>query len=121
VESHVYRPDIAIGFAFGLSTPDDSRSIEGLILPIRPCTPHSLIWNGSLVDRLVRLVVDGGRAKLPFPHGLFASTGPMHSELVADQVTREEVATWRLVNALGGTGHEFDSYLDRGGFVVVAD
>ena len=90
-------------------------------MPDQSCrsTLVDLLLNGSLVDRYLGFVVDGGRAALPCPTGEYDSSDPTHPVLIEERVTRDEVALWRLVNALERGGRDYDSYLQRVGFVAI--
>ncbi|MGO9299679.1 MAG: hypothetical protein ACLQQM_02775 [Acidimicrobiales bacterium] len=128
-DSHYYRatfrPDVSIGLAWGLAWGplDDQRDFDWVKgMPDKSCHPVlvDLLSNGCLVDRYVGLVVDGGRARLPFPTGKYDSTAdPSRPVLIEEQVTRDEVALWRIVDVLETGRQEFDSYLRRVGFVVL--
>src|SRR5487761_2111418 len=90
-----------------------------------------LVW--GLADRYVGVVVDGGRAILPFPEnwpkGLESDADQLAREPILEtqsrnptsvpgKVTRTQVGVWRTVNMLDGTGSEFDAYLVKSGFVI---
>jgi hypothetical protein len=88
-----------------MDDPKDQRVFDWLkVMPDASCYPTlvDLLLNGSLIDRYIGLVVDGGRNKaaLPDPNGRYDSTDPNKSVPIEGQVTRDEVALWRLLHEL---------------------
>jgi hypothetical protein len=121
-----YRSDVSLGLAFGLSPVDDQRDFEFLKhFADRRSHPTFLdiFWNGMLVHREMGLVVDGGRMTLPWPRQpVDASPSRDRSEVVAELVSKQAAALWRLVAEFEGhvgPGDSFDEYLAQAGFVVV--
>lgn len=121
VRSHTtratYRPDISIGLAWGLSDPEDQRKFAWNKFPdAEECYPTlvDLLWNGSLVDRHVGLVVDGGRVTIPFPKVDYDSSDPANP-VATEWFDGDQVKLFCLVHTIPGTGYDFDDYVARTG------
>lgn len=78
-----------------------------------------VMLRGVVVHREMYLVVDGGRAYLPIPRAMLSSLTLGDAEIIAEQVTQWQDAFMRLINELTQL-HEYESYRDRAGFVVIA-
>jgi hypothetical protein len=78
-----------------------------------------VLLNGFLVERRSLLVVDGGRAALPWPDYAF---GPRDDEKGYGEVMGDTVTDWdyrfaNLLHELEGGVSEFESYFNRTGIV----
>src|SRR5487761_1893931 len=130
-----YSLNIKLGLVWGLADRSDPITLESarFVDPRGWTTLLGVLWNGTLVDRYVGVVVDGGRAILPFPEnwpkGLESDADQLAREQILEtqsrnptsvpgHVTRTQVGVWRTVNMLDGTGSEFDAYLVKSGFVI---
>ncbi len=124
VESHhsraTYRADVSLGIAWGLARRDDRRVFEWLKFPERDSSPQVLdvLWCGSLVDRYLGLVVDGGRAVVPYPTGEHEQSDVDDAALTRYVVTETQDSVWRLANGLSGNA-DYDDYRARVPFEVV--
>ena len=118
-----YRPNAGIGLVWGLSDRLDLLTLRSVrfVDPRGWSTVLGVLWNGSLVDRYLGLVVDGGRAVLPFPDDWRSQPDWFSHPLTGGRVTESQVGIWRVVNALEGTGAEYDAYLSKSGFCIVKD
>ena len=117
-----YAPDVSIGLAWGASRRDDKRTFPWLTgIPDQDCytTVADILWNGSPVERYAGLVIDGGRAAIPFPAGEYDQKNP--SRYPVEWVGPGEVAVWRLAHLLERPDRElalqdFNRYLKLVGF-----
>ena len=131
-----YKPNVKVGLVWGLADRSDPVILESakFVDPRGWTTLLGVLWNGTLVDRYLGVVVDGGRAVLPFPknwRALPESTDEAYPRdtVTQDQtvnptrsvghVTRNQVGIWRTVNMIDGNGSEFDTYLGKSGFMIV--
>lgn len=122
----VWKADLALGLAWGMSFPGDQRTFGWAVWPDKSAYPSLLdvFWNGMLVHREHGVVVDGGRAILPWPHAeLIHGVGTYGVEHIADSVTERAADLWRLRSALEhqGRADEYDRYLETSGLVVIPD
>lgn len=118
----VYKPDIAIGMAWGLRRDPDDQGfhedwLERFADPNAWAAWLDVLYHGQPVDRRLYVVVDGGRCSLPLPEQMFADNGldwPREKRLWVPEV---DVKLFRLVNELS-SGWDFDRYLNQAGFDV---
>lgn len=129
IESHalraVYKPDLSLGIAYGLIVGDGKPlDFDWAKFPDEQVTASfvDVLWNGMLVHRDQVLHVDGGRAILPWPRP-WGTTEPGSRTPIAigNQVTATELALARLVHGFEHAPAQFDSYLERSGFVIDPD
>ena len=120
VESHtnraVYISDVSMGLAWGLSNSDDTRSFDWANFPDPTIytTILDVLWNGSLVHREQGLVVDGARARLPFPRLAVSD-----DDQAQQWFEQRSVALYRLAWQLeGAAGASFDDYLAQTGLPI---
>jgi hypothetical protein len=114
IESHfaraTYRSDVSLGLAWGLPYEHgETWEEDWAAFPDKKIRGYwaDVLWNGAPLDRVLLLLVDGGRAYLPSP-----PRGSM-------SVHRLNYSVARLVDALSGRPTEFDSYFTRSGMEVV--
>lgn len=126
VDSHgnlaVYQDDVDLRLAWGLDR--DSRD-EKLHLPWQDRFPNpkvtasfvDVLWRGSLVDREVYWVVDGGRAYLPCGRDTYENQDS--ADVTTWKWLTEEIAPWEyaLIKLVHSFEHseDFDQYFDRAG------
>jgi hypothetical protein len=114
IEAHharaTYRRDISLGLAWGLpyerGAPWEEEWTAQFPDPKIRGYWADIVWNGTPIDRVLLLSVDGGRAFLPAPP---FGTMAVH-ELNFDVA--------RLVDGLTGRLSEFHSYFTRSGITV---
>lgn len=115
VLSHIYRaayePNLSLGLAWGRPYEDGLSLPWGSSFADKQAESHWLdvLYNGMLVERHIRLYVDGARCGLPLPQ-------PEHIDDQAT-VTNYRITRWTyrffaLVDALEGHT-EFQEYVDR--------
>ncbi|MGW5456244.1 hypothetical protein [Nocardia sp. NPDC003979] len=103
-EIAVYRPDIDLTIAYGMSESQRDQSLAfewSESFPdsqIREISLADFFWRGSLVDRVNYVYVDGARAILPLGSG--------HQGL---KITRYDLAVAGLLDRVSGHD-EFDRY-----------
>ena len=103
-ELAVYRPDIDLTIAYGMTESQHDRDLTfqwSQRFPdseIRQISLVDFFWRGSLVDRLNYVYVDGARGILPLGGG--------HQGLA---ITQYELAVARLLSDISGY-REFDRY-----------
>lgn len=115
-----YRPDVAIGLAWGITDNDDYREEWAQSFPNKHAERFiaDILYNGMLVSREYVVLVDGGKGYLPRPYD--------HEQLL---VSAWDHAFVRLLDELalahgvgGGVGDhprsEYDDYFRRAGFKV---
>jgi hypothetical protein len=115
-----YRPDVAIGLAWGIAVNDNYQEdwANDFTDPHAESILVDIFYNGMLVARETLVYVDGSRALLPIPYD--------HEKLL---VRHRDRAFARLLDDLslehgvgGGVGDrsrsEFDDYFRRAGLVV---
>jgi hypothetical protein len=113
IESHVsravYRANISLGLAWGLPYEHgEPWEEQWAAFPDRNIRGYwaDVLWNGAPVDRVLLLLVDGGRAYLPSPPRGAMTVHPLNYSVA------------RLVDALSGRQSEFESYFVRSGIQV---
>jgi hypothetical protein len=112
------HPDLAI--MWGL-TVNEGLSFDTLNFPNPDIDSFAadILLNGAIVHREVLLTVDGGRAYLPFPHGLYVENASHESELVVDTVSQWSYIFASLLNGLGGSRDRYQEYFDKSKLVAV--
>jgi hypothetical protein len=133
VNSHairgVYRPDAALGIAYGL---DYSRDPDGRAeklsfdwaerFPNKTVTASwaDVFWNGSLVDRQIVFNADGGNVTLPAPYSMY-HTEPIAEppEVIGEYVTQWEYHIARVVAGLEHQPERFAADVELAGFTVL--
>lgn len=120
VDSHsnvlVFKPDISITMAYGLSSNDEFKAEWANQFP-DPSASSSFIdifYNNALVFRETYLTVDGGRCKLPIP-----SYGENHKDLV---VSKEYYDFIRLLQKLSSGSNDeknFNYYFGQTGIKII--
>jgi len=90
--------------AFGLTVNDDFKEKWANSFPDPQASSHilDLFMSNTLVDRIVYVVVDGGRAKLPIPK----STTDL-------SVTQKEYELFKLIDGMESGHGNFDEYFNR--------
>lgn len=122
-ERAVYRPDVALGLAWGLPAMSRDTALRFAWSEQFPDSTVYLdfvdvLWNGMLVDRRQVAVIDGGRGTLPQARPLVVETGQTWPEVVGETATVYDVHVARLVHQLRGAHHgDFEDYLGRAGIV----
>jgi len=108
-----YRPDVSIALRWPLR--ESSPYWETWLAFLKPGEegePRSwveLLYNGAPVERVMYLSVDGYRAELPIPR-----FSPKDDWVIP----RWQFDFFRMFNALERATSEFETYLERAGFVV---
>lgn len=114
----VYTPDIDVTVAFGLPydfehsdgggrrerTFDWSNAFPDSEVDLRVA---DFFYRGSLVDRVVYVLVDGARAALPWAR-----------EYDGLKVDPHDFAVARLVHSVSDASENFDEYFRRAGFIL---
>lgn len=120
-----YRTDVSLGLAWGLSYPDDQRTFVWTErFADQRAYPEFLdiLWNGMLIHREYGIVIDGGRAVLPWPRGEYIrGESVMDYEHITDSFTSRGVKLWRLVAYLNSEKNEYDRYVEQSGVVILPD
>lgn len=105
-----YKPDVSVGLAWGITSNDDFKEEWANQFP----DPHAssefvdVLYNGMLVYRDIRVIVDGGRVGLPLPD----RNG---DDLT---ITRWQASFFGLFQELTG-GWDFAEYVGRAAFRIV--
>jgi len=108
-ERAAYKPDLSVGLAWGLTYREDFKEDWANLHPDKRAFGEwvDVFYNGMLVHRDVRVVVDGGRVGLPLPER-------RDDRLV---ISSWQYRFFKLIQELGG-GWDFDEYVKRSGFEV---
>lgn len=108
------KADLSIGIAWGLEGMNDFKEPWHASLPDPGAASRyvDFFYNGNLVERMLYVTVDGGRANVPIPHRDFDG-----DDVKAYWITRWEHDFFKTLNALEST-YDFDDYLRRVGFEV---
>lgn len=121
VESHsviaVFRDDVDLRIAWGWD-PDDAADHRNLYFPWQEKLPDSKVtrfyadvfWRGALVDRMMMLSVDGGRAYMPLGRPKYED-----KEWITEVVPDWEYKFTRLVHSFEHTD-SYETYFQRVGF-----
>lgn len=111
VDSHgmyaCYKPNVSISIAFGLRHLDYFNEDWANIFPDSRASSSyfDIFYNNTLVERLLYVVVDGGRAKLPIPESVDnLEVGAQESSLI------------RLVDSLESGADNYERYFRQAGF-----
>lgn len=120
----VYRQDIAVTIAWGMTHRDDLRFEWSDRFPDSDVSDFyvDVFSNGMLVDRWFALTVDGGRAVLPVCD--IAVVGDVFAgdaEIIGSKAYESNVRIARLIHELEGSHDDFDDYLARSGITVLPD
>ena len=116
-ESHsnvlVYKEDLSITMAYGLTSNDDFKEDWANQFPNPKAHSNfiDIFYNNSLVFRETYLVVDGGRCRLPIP-----SFGE-NSELVVPQQYYDFIKILETISS--GSSATYDSYFKRTGMKII--
>jgi hypothetical protein len=123
VASHIcraaYKPDLSIGLAWGLPLDDKVTEPWATRFPDKTAESHRLdiLYAGMLVDRYVRVYVDGFRCGLPLPELEHIDE---KGTITNYRITRWTYDFFALVDALErGGSSEFADYVERATFKVV--
>lgn len=120
-ELAVLIADPSISIAWGMKADDDLEFEFRFADNKKHSVYADVLLTGALVHREPVLVIDGGRAYLPFPRTIWVEKSehdPMDGESIGNAVTEWEHAFVRLVDVLRGA-KEFDKYFERAGFIAV--
>jgi len=121
LESHhsraVYRPDVSLGLAWGLRHQKDFTESWTDVFPDTNASSQyvDVLWNGMLIDRLVFVVVDGGRSTIPMPDRKL-----VERTVVGYWLTKRNFRFGGLIAGIKGSTalHTYQSYVERAGIVV---
>ena len=108
----VYRPDVAISLAWGLSHNRDFKEDWAVKFP----DPHAssdyldIRLNSQIVFRDILVAVDGGRCCLPLPRGTSRRDVPEKWYHLA-----------KLIHGLERAAVDFDEYFQRAGLKITED
>ena len=104
----VYKPDIAIGIAFGMTWKEDFKEVWANKFPDSRADGRfvDVFYNGMLVHRDFYVTVDGARAKLPLPK--------TREDLVVNEQYYRLIG---LLNSLSGVS-DYESYFRRAGLEI---
>ena len=112
-ESHsmyaVYKPDINISLAFGLTVNENFKEKWANSFPDPQASSQfvDLFYANTLVERIVYVVVDGGRAKLPLPISI--------KNL---KVNPNEYYIIRLIDNMESAKDNFEKYFKQAGLIL---
>jgi hypothetical protein len=113
----VYRPDVGLGLAWGLTSQDEFSEPWTEVFPDKQASVEyiDVLWNGMLVDRFPQVVVDGGRSSLPLPDRQLVDGTP-----VGYCLRKRDHRLGRLVAGIEGRTRlkTFDEYVRRSGLVL---
>lgn len=105
----IYRPNLAISLAFGLTVNDDFKEDWANSFPDPHASSHivDLFYSNTLVERITYVVVDGGRANLPIPKSI--------KELKVSEI---EYNIIKLIDSMESGVGNFDEYFNRANLIV---
>ena len=111
-----YRPDISIGLEWGLNCNAHFYEKWANCHSDPQASSHFLdiFYNGMLVERIVYVVIDGGRSYMPLPHREINEK----NETIGYYITHEEYELFQLFNLIQCLDTQYDSYLSRSGIEV---
>ncbi len=120
----VYKQNVAVGIAAGLSNPRaesrryDADWVERFADPEATAEFVDVLYHGNPVDRLVRVVVDGGVAGLPSPRPI-TEGGASDIQIVGWETTRHDHEFMRAFERLfGSDADNFDLYFGWSGIQI---
>jgi len=116
----VHREDVSIALAWGLVENDNFRQDWANRFADPAARSHwvDVLYQGSLVARDMYVAVDGYRCFLPVPRLELEGELP-DAKVIGRTITQQEYGFFRLLDSLGGSYKEFDSYLARADIRVV--
>lgn len=111
----IYKDDVDLSIAYGVDRDPHWEGRMKLIFPYQDrffdddirVSYVDLFWRGNLVDRVLHIIVDGGRCRLPAPD-------EVDGEYV---IEARELALARLVNSI--SYDQTDRYLGQSKFKVI--
>jgi|GEM_PF-4284147 len=111
-----YRPGLSIGLAWGLNCNENFYEQWANCHPDPQASSHFLdiFYNGMLVERIIYVVIDGGRSYMPLPHREMNE----NHETIGWYVTHEEYEFFELFNSLQSFDTQYNSYLRSSGIEV---
>lgn len=111
-----YRPNVSIGLAWGLNHNTDFHEQWANCHPDINASSHYLdtFYNGMLVERIIYVVIDGGRSYMPLPHREMNE----NHETTGWYIIREEYEFFQLFNSLQSFDTQYNSYLRSSGIEV---
>lgn len=116
----VYRPDVAVGLAWGSEMNDNYvwEWVQKFPDPKAHSILIDLLYNGQVVYRELGVVVDGGRATLPSPLPITKEDEVVPSEILGWFCKPHEYAFVRAFAEKTDDLRNFDSYFERSGIEV---
>ena len=108
----VYRGNIAISLAFGITVNEDFKEDWANSFPDPHASSHivDLFFSNTLVERITYVVVDGGRAKLPIPK----SVKDLH-------VNKVEHGIVKLIDSMESGVSNFTEYFNMAKLQIISD